>query len=297
MWTVNGRPVTAVAINCRITIPRLRAIWTRVATRSRMTRLEDGTDGAESILRLAIAYLGSIVTYKTMAKTSTADTLAEEAYSAIRDDILGGRFGPGAHLKAAELRHLYGGVSLTVIREALNRLAAQRLVVARRNQGFFVAEVTAKGIRDLTAIRVLNEGHALRLSIQRGDFDWESRVVAAHHRLKRIPPLDSDERRGTTEAWQRAHRHFHEELISACDVPVLLEICDTLLDGSELYRRVASRVGETDRDVAREHEEIMEAAVAREVDTAVELFEAHVQRTAATVVSALEGEATSPVAG
>lgn len=225
-----------------------------------------------------------------MSKTPTADTRASDVYSSVRADILNGVFEPGAHLKTTDLCERYGPVSLTVVRDALTRLAAQRLVTARRNQGFFVSEITAKGIQDLTAIRILNEGRALTLSIERGGFDWESGVVAAHHILRRVEDSFPDRVHGTPESWAEAHRAFHKALISACDVPILLDICDSLLDESELYRRVASRVDTGGRDVTAEHEAIMDAAISGDSETALSLFTVHLERTAATVLLALSAD-------
>jgi DNA-binding GntR family transcriptional regulator len=227
-----------------------------------------------------------------MARTSTSATLGSDVYTNVRNAILSGQLQPGAHLKASELRHTFGPVSSSVVREALSRLTAQRLVVAKHNQGFFVTDVTVEGIRGLTKVRVLVEGNALRLAIENGGFDWESRVVAAHHVLARTP-VRGHSGEGTSEAWAAAHREFHESLISACGIPVLLDICDLLLDGSELYRRVASRVGDPGRDVAREHRELMELTIDKRADEAVESFRRHIERTAETVVRALEERAMS----
>lgn len=223
-----------------------------------------------------------------MARTATSATMGNDVYTNVRNAILTGQFEPGAHLKASELRETFGPVSLSVVREALMRLTAQRLVVSRHNQGFFVADVTIDGIRGLTDTRVLVEGHALRLSIENGDFAWESRVVGAHHVLKRTPRRPSGDSTSTSEAWALAHREFHEALISACGTPVLLDMCSLLLDSSELYRRVAARVGDPNRDVAQEHEELLELSISKKTDLAVESFKRHLERTAATVVRGLE---------
>lgn len=223
-----------------------------------------------------------------MARTPTSATLGGDVYSSVRRAILSGQFEPGSHLKASELREQFGPVSLSVVREALSRLTAQRLVVARHNQGFFVTDITVEGIEGLTAVRILIEGEALRLSLENGDFDWESRVVGAHHVLSRTPRRSPDDPSSTSEAWAQAHRDFHEALISSCGIPVLSDICDLLLDGSELYRRVASRVGDPDRDVEREHKELMDFAIARDTDKALASFARHLRRTTATVVRGLE---------
>ena len=50
-----------------------------------------------------------------------------------------------------------------------------------------------------------------------------------------------------------------------------------MFDSSELYRQVGTRGTGSRRDVAREHEELMEYAVARDVARATALFEQHLR--------------------
>ncbi len=57
-------------------------------------------------------------------------------------------------------------------------------------RGFRVAEVSWDDLTDLTEQRVFLEGQALRLAIDHSDLAWESRVLAAHHRLASTPMLD-----------------------------------------------------------------------------------------------------------
>lgn len=222
-----------------------------------------------------------------MARTHTAETLASHVYGELRRAILNGVYAPGERLKPSELRLTYG-VSVSVIREALSRLAEQRLVRSRHNQGFHVAELTEAGLRELTNLRVLNEGYALRESIARGDFAWESRVLAAHHLLVKTPARAPDDPDHTTEEWAVAHRDFHRALISACEMPMLLEICDSLFDASELYRRLSAPLTEgSKRDVACEHRELCEAALARDADLTVQRLSEHFNRTTELLIGRL----------
>jgi len=74
---------------------------------------------------------------------------------------------PGQRLRPTELAGI-NGVSLNVVREALNRLSGERLVQASPQQGFAVVELTGDDLADLTDVRVLVETAALRRSIERG---------------------------------------------------------------------------------------------------------------------------------
>lgn len=222
-----------------------------------------------------------------MARTATAQTLNSHVYQAIRSDIMTGTFQPGERLKSGELRQRYN-VSVSVIREALSRLAEKHLVRGAHNQGFHVVPLTERDLLDLTAVRTVNESFALRTAVERGDIGWESRVVAAAHRLLVTPARDPADPERPTEAWSDAHRDFHLSLIEACDMPVLLDICDALYDSSELYRRLSSPfTTSSHRDVAAEHRMIMEAALARDADLAVQRLSDHFQLTTRLLIDRL----------
>src|ERR1700731_4307213 len=116
-----------------------------------------------------------------MARRKAEETLSLDVYSQLRDAILTGSIEPGSKLKAGELR-LRFDVSLSVVREALTRLAEQRLVVAEPNLGFSVAPLSVEHLRELVEARCAVEGVTIRLSAERGDLEWESAAVATHHR-------------------------------------------------------------------------------------------------------------------
>src|SRR3954471_8867484 len=103
-----------------------------------------------------------------MSTSKASRSLTERVYGGLRADIVGGRFSPGERLRPTELAAL-NGVSLNVVREALNRLAGERLVQASPQQGFAVVQVSAVDLADLTDARVLVETAALRRSIEQGD--------------------------------------------------------------------------------------------------------------------------------
>jgi DNA-binding GntR family transcriptional regulator len=212
-----------------------------------------------------------------VAKRTGAESLAVDVYEQLRADIFNCDFAPGERLLPVELGQRFG-VSIGVMREALGLLAAQSLVRIERNRGFHVTPLSPEALGDLTFARKVNEGAALRLSVQQGDVTWESEVLAAHHRMSSQPIYLAGKRRRNNE-WAAAHVAFHHTLVAACGNDLLLSICDRLSDAAELYR-AWSAAKEGKRDIAAEHRGLMEAALDHDAGLAVELFEAHVDRTA-----------------
>lgn len=204
-------------------------------------------------------------------------TRTSEVLPRLREDLLAGELPPGHRLRLAALRSHYQ-VGLTPLREALFQLLAEGLVTMEDQRGFRVAPVSRADLADLTEQRVFIESRALRLSIELGDLEWESRVAAAHHRLAGTAMLDGSGA-ALTPAWVDAHRTFHRVLVEACGSPWLLHFRDVLSDQTERYRRWSARK-EPGRDVAGEHRDLAEAVLARDPARAVERLGAHYRLTA-----------------
>jgi len=202
-------------------------------------------------------------------------TLASAAYEKIKADVTSGRFAPNQRLRIEDLRNAYG-TGASPLREALNRLAAEGLIVSVGQRGFRVPSVSIEDLRDITNTRILLETEALRRSIESGDDEWEVRVVAAFHRLTKVETGERPE----FAVWEEANRRFHEALLSACPSRWLMKFYDTMFDQHRRYRSMSMQATSAPRSVHDEHERIKNAALARDVVTACRETELHIRRTA-----------------
>lgn len=217
-----------------------------------------------------------------MASTRTADV-----YDRLRARLLNGELEPGSKLKLAEFGAEFG-VSLSVVREAVTRLAEQGLVQSSPQRGFCVTPLSVGDLEDLTRARVLIETMAFRESMAHGDLGWESRVLATHHTMSRTPLLSPDGR--INPAFAEAHREFHRALLSGCRSSRLEAVALGLRDCSELYRHWSRQIaGDTDRDVAGEHQALADLAIARNADAGSVALAEHIERTTAALVRYAEG--------
>lgn len=204
----------------------------------------------------------------------------------IRDElqrrIVSGVWAPGERLQLSALSEEFQ-TSSTVIREALTRLTGERLVVLRPNRGYFLPTLSMDELKDLTRMRSANEALAVSMAIERGGVDWESRVLAAHHTMGRIPKRDKDGR--INPEWAAAHQRFHYELLSACGMPMLLDLCGTLSDLQQLYNRWASRSTDwSGRNLSKEHQAILDAALDRDAERAARLLAEHYEGTMDAII-------------
>jgi DNA-binding GntR family transcriptional regulator len=212
---------------------------------------------------------------------SPSPSLTASVAIQVRAAILEGVYAPGAKLRLDELRQEYD-VSLSPLREALTRLAAEGLVQITDQRGYRVAPVSAANLREVTTLRTQLEVMALVESIRQGNDEWEDALAAAYNRLSR---LERDGKRA--EGWEKAHRAFHLTLFSACDMPLLLRFCGSLHDLSDRYRRLFLKRHTPDENVPGEHQAIFEAAMARDTTLAAEILTRHLQRTGANVMAAV----------
>lgn len=210
-----------------------------------------------------------------------AKTRSEEVYNGVRRAILMGAYQPGEKLGPSVLASDYG-VSLSVVREALTRLAEQGLVLSQPQLGFQVVPISREDLLDLTSVRLDIETLALRRSVERGDVEWRSGLLAAHYVLEHTPRYFDDENgtRVTNEDWMRAHANYHDVLLSACGSKRLFEIAESLRDSADLYRRWSEPIGgDRTRDIEGEHRAILDAVQTGDADLAVERLAAHISHT------------------
>ena len=217
--------------------------------------------------------------------------MSTDAYQVLRQEILRGSLKPGDRLRLADLNERYR-LGLTPIREALMRLTSEGLVSWQSHRGATVAGIDLEEFRDMVRTRRAIERLCLTQAIERGDAAWEAEIMRSLHLLKRTPHPGSSDAAESFGAWERIHREFHYALVAACGSRWLLRFWETLADHSERYRNlwpIRSSDGRLEgRDADREHEEIVQAVIARDIAAATALVDQHLTRTEEAVARLIE---------
>ena len=206
-------------------------------------------------------------------------SLTSAVYRQLRHEILSCQLAPGQKLPISRLASRLE-VSPAAIREALSRLTADGLAVARDQRGFVVSQVSLADLDDVTEARIDVETSALRRAMERGDEEWVAGIRHSWATLKgmrRPAPIEGSK---DLDRWRAAHNDFHVALISACGSLWLRRFREILFEQSERYRRLARRSEGAQRDIAAEHRHIMEATLDRDAETAVSGLAAHYRSTA-----------------
>jgi len=206
-------------------------------------------------------------------------TLAERAHRKLRVDIISGALAADQALRLEYLKERYG-ISYSPLREALNRLHSEQLVVSSPSRGFRVAPFSEAHMWDAIETRIVIDCEALRRALARGDAEWEVKLLAAFDALIPLSEPGAEAR----------HYAFHRALLSACGSPWLLTLSDQLYGQTERYRQTSLRGrthGNIQRDSAAEHQQLLHAAVARDAVLAAGLLARHFRQTGRLVQQVL----------
>lgn len=221
------------------------------------------------------------------ARQDVSPSLTVQVFERLRADIINCRLQPDARLRLEELRERYGA-GASPIRESLMRLEAEGLVILEQNRGFRVSPISRAHLVDLTANRIEIEDLALRWAMERGGIAWEAEILGAFHRLSRQEKSKPGEPGRVSEIWTKEHRAYHQALVAGCGSPLLLSIRAALFDKGERYVALSIALCAAPRDDVAEHQRLMEAVIAREVDQALAANREHIERTTEKVLSAIQ---------
>jgi DNA-binding GntR family transcriptional regulator len=198
----------------------------------------------------------------TAAFSSEADRVA----STLRDQILDGVRAQGSRLVerdlAAEL-----GVSRLPVREALQTLGSEGLVMLRPRSWAVVRTFTPRDVADLNDVRAAFEVLAFRLAAERHTPD-----DLAHLRRDLDTELAAA-KRGDAITARRAAADFHQTVIALAGNALLSEI------ENSLRSRMRWLLGQHDEllGVALEHEALYEAIATRDIERVQALADQHVR--------------------
>ena len=144
------------------------------------------------------------------------ETQATQAYHAVRAMILRCELQPGSVINDRWLMEKIG-YGRTPLREALLRLAGERLVLFQRNQVIEVAPVEVSEVNNLYTLRIHLERLAWRLWFESATAKQISRLA---HTFDSVPALT---REGDVEGLLHLDFEFHSQVYQECGNPLLTQ--------------------------------------------------------------------------
>ncbi len=191
-----------------------------------------------------------------------------DAYSLVLEAIDAGTYLPGARLVESELAERFG-VSRTPIREALQRLETQSVLV-RDGRSMVVSSLNHDQLGELYVVRVELEGLAARLAAQHAAPE-EVRV------LREMVEQDFA-LLGAPEKLSRANRRFHRQLHLASHNRYLIQQLEMVHRTMALMATTTFAVDGRDNVALQEHAAIVSAIEARDADAASKALRNHISQ-------------------
>ncbi len=207
--------------------------------------------------------------------------LPDRIYATLKHRILTCAILPGARIVEKELCGEIG-VSRTPLREALNRLALEGLVVLIPYRGYAVAPLSVDGFRELCEVRRVLEAESAALAAERaGQEDIRRLEELAETRYNR-----GDRR--TYERYLRANSSFHQALVRATHNARLEAMVMSSLDQHQRPLYLGLGVGVDGKASTREHREVVEAVRAHDPARSRQLMTQHIARAEERIITALK---------
>jgi GntR family transcriptional regulator, rspAB operon transcriptional repressor len=191
--------------------------------------------------------------------------LPSRIYSVLKARILTCAFLPGSRLMEKDLSEAMG-VSRTPIREALNRLALERLVELTPYRGYAVAPVRPDDMRNLCELRSIVESEAAALAAERATAGEVEELVALA--TLRYVPGDP----ATYQNYLRDNSTFHLALARTTRNERLEATVATVLEQIQRPMYLALDVGLDSESATAEHLLIVEAIRDRDPERARRLM-------------------------
>jgi DNA-binding GntR family transcriptional regulator len=203
------------------------------------------------------------------AKTPTGEDVEATIYRSVFESVMQQRLAPGTKLPESSLCELFG-VSRTVVRKVLQRLAHDHIVELRPHRGASVAVPTAEDTRQIFEARHVVEAATVRLAAQHATADDVAglrRQLAEEHQA--VHRFDQP-------AWTRLASSFHLRIAALSRNPILQRYLEEIVSRCSLvvalYEPPGNAACEHD-----EHERIVDCIASRDGNGAVVLMAEHLR--------------------
>lgn len=202
--------------------------------------------------------------------------LREVVFNTLRRAILRGELVPGQRLMEIQLAEKMG-VSRTPVREAIRKLELEGLVVMIPRKGAEVAHISGKNLRDVLEVRLALEELAGELACKRMTEEELRQLEKANHKF--ISVLGSDD----ITVIAQADEAFHGLIYQATDNDRLIQMVNHLREQMYRYRIEHIKDRSQRKLLVQEHQEIMRALSARDVEATRRTIRNHINKQEITV--------------
>jgi len=202
---------------------------------------------------------------------SKGSLLAEQVHAHLRAEIMLARLRPGESLSENQLAQRLG-VSRTPVREALQRLVQEGLVNVWPQRGSLVSLMSLQRIREALFVREAVESQVVRQLLIHGSRpeNWDTLAACLTRQQQALENKD-------LEATLRADEDFHRELLVLCNLQGIWPVVAQARDLHHRVRAIAVPELETGYKAIADHQAILDALKAGDVERALRCTGEHVR--------------------
>ncbi|MFY1621990.1 GntR family transcriptional regulator [Micromonospora sp. WMMD723] len=199
--------------------------------------------------------------------------LADEVYDTLLGQLMSLRIEPGSRVTIDVLaREL--GVSQTPIRDALNRMEAEGLVVRVPHAGYRIPpQITRQRFEDMLEVRLLLEPAAARRSAERASLE---QVAGLRRMLEEMAELEGGVGPTAYGTFGLRDAAFHDLVAHSAENQVIREALARLHSHVHLFR--LHHDAQVTHLAMAEHEDVVAAIAARDPDAAAYAMRRHILR-------------------
>lgn len=208
-------------------------------------------------------------------------SLRGRVYSALREDILNGRYTPGESLIELKIAKELN-VSRTPVREAIRQLELEGLVESIPNKGVTVKGITKKDMEDIYRIRRVLEGLAARWSVEQIT-DAELKRLQEVYELMEFYTSKDD-----IDQIAKLNTEFHDIIFSATKSTILKHILKDFQFYVKWARHESLSVPGRKEDALKEHFDILQALLRRDAEDSEKFLTIHVENSSKNLFNKMQ---------
>ena len=202
-------------------------------------------------------------------------SVTENIFKKIKYDIVFGNLEPNQKLKLNLLQEEYN-VSISILREVLNRLCGDGFIIYKVQKGFFVSPISKKDLYEIADLRITLETHALEISIKNKDYEWEAELLGAYHKLNHAENELEKNNLNAKSLWTKYDAEFHQMLIKKCNSLNLIRIHEVIFDKYLRYQLLILKY--RGKDSIKEHKDLLDYSLISNIQKAQNTLRDHIKK-------------------
>ena len=189
----------------------------------------------------------------------------------IRNLILSGDLAPGSRISQVSLAERFG-TSRIPVRDALNRLESDGLVLLKPNSGAWVAKLDLSECIEIYKIRERIEPLALSEAVAKMTDD------GVEHLAELVSGMAAT---NDTETFLKLDRQFHLASYRPSEMEQLISMVERFWNTTQHYRRAFTKLIGKDGEwiIHAEHDLMIDALRRRDAESAAQMLHEHIRRT------------------